>query len=350
MLRENAGMRIGIFLLSARYPHQSHADVLETTLRAAATAESAGFDDVWLAEHHFMSYGVCPSALTLAGHLLGRTERIGVATAVSVLSTQHPVAVAEQANLLDQLCPGRLRLGVGRGGPWVDLEVFGTGLERYELGFPETLDVLLRALRGGGLRADGASFGFREIEVVPGPRTSPRLPVVVAATSDPTAELAARHGLPLLLGMHQTAREQAEVLSRHAETAQRHGHAPGGSVITTLAHVADSAEEARSAVSEALPRWLGPGLAGYVPVDGRPRQRRDPEEYTRFLCDEHALGTPEECAERLRERAAVTGAEELILMVETTGDQQATIDNVARIGAEVLPRVRGSAAASAEAL
>jgi hypothetical protein len=37
-------------------------------------------------------------------------------------------------------------LGVGRGGPWVDLEVFGTGLERFERGFGESLDLLCAAL------------------------------------------------------------------------------------------------------------------------------------------------------------------------------------------------------------
>jgi alkanesulfonate monooxygenase SsuD/methylene tetrahydromethanopterin reductase-like flavin-dependent oxidoreductase (luciferase family) len=86
-----------------------------------------------------MSYGICPSAITLAGYLLGATRRITVGTAVSVLSTQHPVALAEQAALLDQLSGGRFHLGIGRGGPWIDLEVFGTGMDRYQHGFAESL-------------------------------------------------------------------------------------------------------------------------------------------------------------------------------------------------------------------
>jgi alkanesulfonate monooxygenase SsuD/methylene tetrahydromethanopterin reductase-like flavin-dependent oxidoreductase (luciferase family) len=94
--------------------------VLESTVAAAIAAEEAGFDDVWVAEHHFTSYGICPSAITLAGYLLGTTRRVAVGTAVSVLSTQHPVALAEQAALLDQVSGGRFRLGVGRGGPWID--------------------------------------------------------------------------------------------------------------------------------------------------------------------------------------------------------------------------------------
>ena len=90
-----------------------------------------------------MPYGTCPSALTFAALLAGRTRRIGIGTAVTVLSTAHPVAVAEQAAMLDVLTGGRFTLGVGRGGPWVDLEVFGTGMEGLSRrAFAEALDLL----------------------------------------------------------------------------------------------------------------------------------------------------------------------------------------------------------------
>jgi alkanesulfonate monooxygenase SsuD/methylene tetrahydromethanopterin reductase-like flavin-dependent oxidoreductase (luciferase family) len=87
-------MRIGVFLLAAGFPGRSHGDVLSATVEAAVAAERAGFDDVWIAEHHFMTHGVCPSAITLTAYVLGRTERITVGRAVSVLSTAHPVALA----------------------------------------------------------------------------------------------------------------------------------------------------------------------------------------------------------------------------------------------------------------
>ena len=65
-----------MFLLAARFPGQSDDEVLAATVQAAVAAERAGFDDVWLAEHHFMSYGICPSAVTLAGYVLGQTRRV----------------------------------------------------------------------------------------------------------------------------------------------------------------------------------------------------------------------------------------------------------------------------------
>jgi alkanesulfonate monooxygenase SsuD/methylene tetrahydromethanopterin reductase-like flavin-dependent oxidoreductase (luciferase family) len=335
-------MRVGVFLLAARFPGQSDEEVLTATVDAAVAAERAGFDDVWLAEHHFMSYGICPSAVTLAAYLLGVTRRVGVGTAVSVLSTWHPVALAEQAALLDQVSAGRFRLGVGRGGPWLELEVFGTGLDRYERGLPESLDLLLAALSGGPVSAAGEFFRFREVTVVPGPRTRPHPPLLVAATSPATAELAAARGLPMLLGLHADDAGKREMVNHYAAAAARHGvSAAGGHVAAVVAQVGDTRAEARRLLLTRLPRWLGPGLAGYVPVDGRPRPVRDPEGYAELLCRIHPVGTAADCAAAMAATARRTGITHLICMVEGSGDPAAVQENIARLGAEVLPLLPG---------
>ena len=265
-----------MLLLAARFPGQSDGEVLTATADAAVAAERAGFDDVWFAEHHFMSYGICPSAMTLAAFVLGRTARITVGTAVSVLSTSHPVALAEQAALLDHVSACRFRLGVGRGGPWVDLEVFGTGLERYEYGFAESLDLLLAALTQDQISAAGPTFAFQQVAVVPRPRTLPHPPLVVACTSPATAELAAERGLPMLLGMHTGDEDKQEMISGYTAEAARHGHPPASHIGAVVAYVADTRADARRVLQTQLPRWLGPGLAGDLPVDGRPRPAGTP--------------------------------------------------------------------------
>ncbi|MGW0732826.1 LLM class flavin-dependent oxidoreductase [Streptomyces sp. NPDC002851] len=162
-------MRVGSFVLAAQFPGQGQGEALHRAVRTAEVSEESGLDSVWLAEHHFVPYGVCPSSVTFAALLLGRTRRIRVGTAVSVLPTQHPVALGEQAALLHLTAGGRFTLGVGRGGPWVDLEVFGQGVEAYERHYPESLDLLLRWLREPRVAAAGERFSFREVAVVPRP-------------------------------------------------------------------------------------------------------------------------------------------------------------------------------------
>ncbi|MFF0308795.1 LLM class flavin-dependent oxidoreductase [Streptosporangium sp. NPDC004379] len=344
-------MRMGVFLIAAGFPGRDAGEVLRDTVEAVAVAEEAGFDDAWIAEHHFMSYGVCPSAATLAGVALGRTSRIGVGTAVSVLSTRHPVDLAEQAAILDRVSGGRFTLGVGRGGPWVDLEVFGTGLARFERGFGESLDLLCAALGGGTVSAEGEFFRFRPVPVVPPARLRP----VVACTSAATVALAAERGLPMLLGMHVGDAERAAMIGSYRTASEglaaengddgpgaggRDGGGDPGHVGAAVGYVADTTERAVRELREAMPGWLGPGLAGHVAVDGRPGPRRDIGAYVDFLCDTHPVGSPGRCVEMIARTAAATGLRHLILMVEGAGDHARTLDNIRRLGEQVLPEVR----------
>lgn len=343
-------LRIGAFALSAQFPGQGHAEALHRTVRTAEAAEQAGLDSVWLAEHHFMPYGVCPSAITLAGLLLGRTRRIGVGTAVSVLPTLHPVALGEQAAMLHLTSGGRLTLGVGRGGPWQDLEVFGTGVEAYEHGFPESLDLLLRWLREPRVGADGERYRFREVSVVPrademvddegaaagGPE------VIVACTSPVTVRLAAERGLPMLLGMHCGDEEKAEMVALWRTTALACGMSPdevkaAGHVSAGVVQIADRAQDAVETLTKALPGWLQRGLAAHVTVDGRARAMRDPFAYTELLCGLHPVGTPRLCADKLAATSERTGITRFALLVEGSGDMAETERNVTRLGSDVLP-------------
>lgn len=335
-------MRFGTFLLAGQFPSWTQGHALGAAVAHALASEAAGFDEVWIAEHHFIPYGVCPQAATLAGHLLGRTERVDIGTAVAVLSTQHPVALAEQTALLDHVSGGRFHLGVGRGGPWVDLEVFGGGLPRFERGFPEALDLLLRCLTRERVSADGQFFSFREVAMVPRPLTRPHPPVTVAATAIPTLELAAARGLPVLLGMEVDDERGRALLARHAEVAARHGHDPARMehAMARVAHVADRPGQAADELRATMGAWLREGTGAYVSLAPR-LARRDLDAYVEHLLAISPVGTPEQCVERLAATAARTGARRVLLMVEGCGDPRRTRETIARLGAEVLPQVRG---------
>ncbi|MFF0503085.1 LLM class flavin-dependent oxidoreductase [Streptomyces fimicarius] len=351
-------MRIGTFVLAAQFPGQGPGEALHRAVRSTEAAEESGLDSVWLAEHHFVPYGVCPSATTLAALLLGRTRRIRVGTAVSVLPNHHPVALAEQAALLHLTSGGRFSLGVGRGGPWVDLEVFGGGLDAYENGFPEALGLVLDWLREARVAGRGERFGFREVAVVPradellegpadavagasGPGASgPE--VVVACTSPKSVRLAARQALPMLLGMHCGDEEKAEMVALWRTAAREAGHPPevvegAAHVSAGVAQIADGARDATEMLVKAMPGWLRQGLDAHVTVDGRHRVMRDPVAYTELLCGLHPVGPPQLAADRLAATAERTGITRFALLVEGTGDLAATEENVRRLGADVLP-------------
>lgn len=338
-------MRVGAFVLAAQFPGQGPGEALHRAVRTAEVAEEAGLDSVWLAEHHFVPYGVCPSAVTLAALLLGRTRRLRVGTAVSVLPSTHPVALGEQAALLHVTSGGRFTLGVGRGGPWVDLEVFGGGLDAYEKGFPDDLDLLRRWLSEPRVGAASERYAFREVAVVPRPSEAldgdgkgPE--VIVACTSPTSVRLAAERGLPMLLGMHCGDEDKAEMVALWRRTARAAGHDPeAGHVSAGVCQLADRTADARETLVKAMPGWFRQGLDAHVTVDGRQRAMRDPVAYTELLCDLHPVGTPELAADRLAATAERTGITRFALLTEGSGDLAATEENVRRLGAEVLPRL-----------
>lgn len=342
-------MRVGTFVLAAQFPGQGQGEALHRAVRSAEVAEESGLDTVWLAEHHFVPYGVCPSAVTLAALLLGRTRRIRVGTAVSVLPSAHPVALGEQAALLHLTSGGRFTLGVGRGGPWVDLEVFGAGTAAYEHGFPESLDLLLRWLREPRVGSEGERFSFREVTVVPrpdelidGPPGGPE--VVVACTSAKSVRLAAERGLPMLLGMHCDDQEKADMVALWRSHARAAGHSPehvagAGHVSAGVVQIADRVDDAAETLVKAMPGWLKQGLDAHVTVDGRHRSMRDPVAYTELLCSLHPVGPPRLAADRLAATAERTGITRFALLAEGSGDLATTEENVRRLGCEVLPQL-----------
>src|SRR4029453_11044798 len=91
--------------------------------------ERAGYDAVWLAEHHFSTYSVCPSIHMMGAHIAARTERLRIGTAVSLAPFYHPLRLAEEVALLDVLSNGRVNFGAGRGFDATEYRNFGVAPE-----------------------------------------------------------------------------------------------------------------------------------------------------------------------------------------------------------------------------
>ncbi|GAB3649958.1 LLM class flavin-dependent oxidoreductase [Glycomyces tarimensis] len=322
-----------LFLLGGVFPGIAPGNTLRNLVGYALAAEGAGLDGAWVAEHHFIEYGANPSATLMAAHLLAATSRIQVGTAVTVLSNRHPVAVGEEAATLDALAPGRFRLGVGRGGPWIDLDVFGTGLDRFERGFEEGLRLLVRWLSGEDeVSHAGEFFDVLPVRVMPPGSGGP---VWVAATSEGTARLAGRLGQPLLLGMHAPDEDHVALIDAWRHAAEASGFDPdaGEHVSTHLAQIAGGRADAER-LRESLTELLVRGVGQYVSLKPG-RSQRDHAAYVAWMIARHAVGSPEHVAERLADSAAKTGVARQLLLVEGLGDPEAVRDNIAALG-EVL--------------
>jgi len=184
----------------------------------ARAAEEAGLDDVWVTDHLAIppddaegSGGRYLDPLATLAFLAGRTERIGLGSAVLILPYRAPLPTAKWVATVQELSGGRLRLGVGVG--WMEAEFRALGVERSRRGAlsDETLAFLARCFAEDVVEANGQPFLFR-------PRP-PRPPILVGGAPPHALERAARWGdgwLPLGAAPDALRAPAAELRERFA--------------------------------------------------------------------------------------------------------------------------------------
>ena len=82
-------MRFGLFFLMQRDERWSEQAVYDSDLAQMLAAEALGYESVWIAEHHFNDYGLCPAPQVLAAFLAARTSTIRLGMGVSLLPLHH---------------------------------------------------------------------------------------------------------------------------------------------------------------------------------------------------------------------------------------------------------------------
>jgi len=195
-----------------------------------------GYDAVWLAEHHFNSYSVCPSVHLMGTLVAARTQRLRIGTAVSLAAMYHPLRLAEEVALLDVLSGGRVNWGAGRGSDPVEFGVFGLHI-----------DVVQRAWREERLTYDGQFVHVRDVEVLPKPLQQPHPPVWVAASSPDAIAWAASTGYSILMDPHSSHADIGRKLAGYQAGLAAGGHVVAGRTIpiARLIAVAPTDVEAR---------------------------------------------------------------------------------------------------------
>jgi len=231
--------------------------IYKRALERIETMDRSGYAAVWLAEHHFQAFSVCPSIHMMATLAAARTRRLRIGTAVSLAAFYHPLRLAEEVALLDVLSGGRVNWGAGRGFHRQEFEVFGVPPEESAARFREAVDIVLAAWRTERLTYTGRFHSFADVEVLPRPLQQPHPPVWLAASSEDSIRAAARDGFAILMDPHSTHAEIARKLRIYCDSLRAAGHDPATREVPTarLVAIADSAAKAEQ-VARRGARWL----------------------------------------------------------------------------------------------
>jgi len=172
------GVKFGLFDHMTRPPGTALHELYERRIAAVVRAEGAGVHGYYVAEHHGHRLAMAPSQLVWLAALARETERIRLGTMVACLPLHHPLRLAEEICMVDQLSQGRLELGVGRGISPFEQNFFGHPADEARGRFQESLELILSALTTGRMNTEGRTYyTFPEAELSMETYQKPGVPI-----------------------------------------------------------------------------------------------------------------------------------------------------------------------------
>ena len=296
-------MKVGVLqFFSWPGRHGPLEDVYARALERIEIMDRGGFDAVWLAEHHFTTFSVCPSVHMLGTLAAARTRRLRIGTAVSLAALYHPLRLAEEVALLDMLSGGRVNWGAGRGFAHSEFNAFGVPPEESAERFREAVEIVLKAWTQERFSFQGTHFNFDDIEVLPKPLQQPHPPIWMAATSESAIDWAASRGFSILMDPHASLKDLGDKRRHYARKLAEAGFSDEGRDIpmARLLALAPTAGEAE-AVARRGAQWLVESYAGPQHAHRKSMQRTyDGKDPTQYYVDSVILhGTPESVVEQI---------------------------------------------------
>jgi alkanesulfonate monooxygenase SsuD/methylene tetrahydromethanopterin reductase-like flavin-dependent oxidoreductase (luciferase family) len=235
-------------------PKKGHA-LYNRYLDELEYAEQLGFDAVCVNEHHQTTYGLMPSPIVTASALARRTSKAKIAILGSALPLRsHPLTVAEEHSMIDNITGGRLISGFVRG---IGCEYHASGVNpTYSLArFNEAHDLIVRAwTQPGPFEFHGKHYHFEYVNVWPRPYQQPHPPIWIPSQgSRETIEFAAHPSRKYTyLQTFSPITAVAKNLKLYKSTAEKMGYKAAASQLgwATPVYVGESDASALAECSE----------------------------------------------------------------------------------------------------
>ncbi len=315
-------------------------------LDGARFADANGFSAVWLPERHFHAFGgPFPAPSVLAAAIARATERIGIRAGSVVLPLHHPVRVAEEWSVVDNLSGGRVGLSFASGWHADDFVLAKDAYQDRQALTVSGIEQVRRLWRGERLPFEGPGGRTVDVEVLPRP-VQAELPYWLTSSGNPeTCRTAGRVGARLLTHLlGQSTEELAGKIAVYREAWREAGHA-GEPHVTLMLHsyigadAADVRAHARQPFRDYLRSSVGliENLARGLGMDVRSSDftAEDQEALldhacARYLGHGSLIGTAEECLP-LVQRLAEIGVDEIGCLVDFGVDTDTALAALPRL-------------------
>lgn len=315
----------------------SHAQVIRNVVEQGILADQVGLDVIGIGEHHRDDFAISAPDMVLSA-IASRTERLKLASAVTVLSSDDPVRVFQRFSTLNAISNGRAEVILGRGSFTESFPVFGYNLRDYDELFSEKLAMFAKLRDGGPITWQGKhTQNLDGITIYP-PVEEGKLAAWIAVGGSPESVVrAANFALPLVLAIIGGPVERFVPyadLFRRALTELGHEQLPVG--FHSFGHIAETDAQAAEELFE-------PYMAQVSRI-GRERGWAPPSraQYQAEITDGALMvGSPETVAKKIAAGLKSLGASRFTLKVSTaTLSHEKISRSIELYGTKVAPLVR----------
>jgi probable LLM family oxidoreductase len=224
----------------------SHAQTIRNVIEEAVIADELGIDFIGLGEHHRADFAISAPEVVLAA-IAARTKRIGLGSAVTVLSSDDPVRVFQRFSTLDAASNGRAEVILGRGSFTESFPLFGFDLRQYQELFEEKLDLFVALLKQEPVSWQGNLRPPLKNQSVYPPVERPPLKAWIGVGGSPESVVRAAHyDLPLMLAIiGGDPKRFAPYVELYHRAFREFGRSAKPIGVHSPGYVADSDEQAR---------------------------------------------------------------------------------------------------------
>ena len=227
----------------------------ESRLRVIEMYDRGGFYGYHVAEHHATPLGMAASPSVFLAAVAQRTKILRFGPMVYALPLYHPLRLAEEICMLDQLSGGRLELGFGRGASPLEIDIFGPDPADAQAIYSEALEIILMALRDQHVDFQGKFFTLNDVPVALEPKQSPHPPMWYGIHAVESAARAGSNGLNVI--SLDTASETGPMVAAYKAARQEGGlEGPDPKIgIGRFIVVGETDEKALAVARRAYPVW-----------------------------------------------------------------------------------------------
>ncbi len=289
-------------------------------LRLIEAYDRAGLYGYHTAEHHATPLGMSPSPSVLHAAIATRTTQLRFGPLVYTLPLYHPLRLAEEICMLDQLSGGRLLLGIGRGISPIELKYYGIDPKQAQAMYVEAFQVVQAALSADVLDFAGKHYRFEGVPIMMRPVQRPMPPLWYGIGNVEAVPWCAQHRVNIVSNADVT-RVRAITDAYRTQWTQE-GHTGEMPLMGTSRHlfIADTDAQALTIARRAYRRWIESFLFLWKRHNLDPIYAQYPDELDGLIEQDRAYVGAPDTVRRLIARQIESAGINYVLMRFAYGD------------------------------